>query len=289
MPAVSSPPASRPSGNMPLTVPTPGSSGYDEDEAPLQSLELDHRPGPGQMHGAGRAMAQLSGVGISDVSSMPPPSGLSTQSSPMGLQLAGSTPPPVSIHPRTGMATSSGNFPAAGLNAFDRNDPAAHDFADFGDPPASFWLAPLYALRVYVRRTEIAKELHTRQEDFAMAKKAIEDALVTLGTRARRAAEPVSIYRGNLTAITAAEELLRTRDGQLSASMDAQSKRVTDVDAKISLLEEKLAGALTEQKRLEAELRAVQERLQRQKAQDGATRDALGASAGGGAGGRTRR
>ena len=284
MPAVS-PPASRPSGNMPLTVPTPGGSGYDEDEAPLQSLELDLRPGPGQMHTAGRAMAQLSGVGISDVSSVPP-SGLSTHSSPMGLQLGGSTPPPVSIHPRTGMATSSGNFPVGALNAFDRNDPAAHAFADFGDPPGSFWLAPLYALRVYVRRTEIAKELQTRQEDFTQAKKAIEDALVTLGTRARRAAEPVSLYHGNLTAITAAEELLRTRDGQLSASMDAQSKRVNDVDAKISVLEEKLAGALTEQKRLEAELRAVQERLERRQAQDSATRDAL---AGGGAGGRTRR
>ena len=275
---------------MPLTVPTPGGSGYDEDEAPLQSLELDHRPAPGQMHTAGRAMAQLSGVGISDGSSIPP-SGLSTQSSPMGLQLGGSAPAPVSIHPRTGMATSSGNFPVGGgLNPFDKNDAAAHAFADFGDPPGSFWLAPFYALRVYVRRTEIAKELQTRQEDFTQAKKAIEDALVAFGTRARRAAEPVALYRGNLTAINAAEELLRTRDGQLSASMDAQSKRVVDVDAKISVLEEKLAGALTEQKRLETELRSVQDRLQRRQAQDGATRDALsGASAGGGAGGRNRR
>jgi hypothetical protein len=278
MPAVSSPPASRPSsGNVQLTVPTPG-GGYDDDEAPLASLELDLRPAPGQMHTAGRAMAQLSGVGISDVSSVPP-SGLSTQSN--------STPPPISRPASLGTgrhsAVSSGSMPALGaLSSYEKTADAAYSYADYGDPPRSFWLAPLYALRVHARRAEIARELATRQEDFTHAKKAIEDALVTLAGRARRAAEPVSSYRGSLTAITAAEELLRTRDGQLSSSMDAQNKRVSEVDAKISLLEEKLASALTEQKRLEAELRSVQERMQRRSAQEVATRDALASSAGGG-------
>ncbi len=293
MPAVSAPPASRPSqANLPLTVPS-ASDGYDDDDGPpLASLELDIRPGPGQMHTAGRAMAQLSGVGLSDVPSSPP-SGLSMggggpRSSP-GFQLQ-NTPPPVS---RPGSTTgrvghlSSGGMPAVtggGISSYERTEDAAHSFADYGDPPASFWLSPLYALRVHSRRAEIARELGTRQEDFTQAKKAIEDALVSLAGRARRLAEPISTYRGPLTAITAAEELLRTRDGQLSSSMDAQNRRVGDVDARISVLEEKLASALTEQKRLEAELRAVQAKIERRTAQDAAAR-----GTGTGSGGRDSR
>jgi hypothetical protein len=154
---------------------------------------------------------------------------------------------------------------AAGALAADV-DMEASTLADYGEAPTSWWMAPLYAYRVFKRQGELKKVLEGRREDAARAGAASEDAHVAFAERARPLAEKAALYRQLVDALRSAEDLLRSRDAQLAAEQDAHAERVASVEARLATLETELAAAHEEERTSTGEVAGIQAAVGREEA-----------------------
>jgi hypothetical protein len=142
----------------------------------------------------------------------------------------------------------------------------ARMLADYGDPPGTPVLAPLYAWRVFKRQRELKAALAIRAAEAEHAKTALEDALVALAERIRPAAEKQPAYLVPIEELTRAEDLLRSRDKVLAAEQDAQRARLAQVDVRISRAEQELAQAQGHERAVATELSGAQGALAREEA-----------------------
>jgi hypothetical protein len=144
-------------------------------------------------------------------------------------------------------------------------DSEAASLADYGDPPASWWQAPLYAYRVKMRQSELRRHLAERKSDLARARQAEEEAKLAFADRARAVARSVEVYVQPLAAIDTAERLMMERDGVLSAEMEAHRGRLAVIDERVVGLGAELAEARAEERKLEeslAETEAIRQRAE---------------------------
>ncbi|HEY8040043.1 MAG TPA: hypothetical protein VIF15_09635 [Polyangiaceae bacterium] len=151
--------------------------------------------------------------------------------------------------------------PAVGDLEFD-----ARVLADYGEPPRSWILAPLYAWRVLRRQRELKAVLAGRRAEAAHAAGELEDALVAFAERVRPAAEKQPGYATVLEELSRAEDLLRSRDRVLAAEQDAQTARLAQVDARLAKMEGELAQAQSDERTLAGELSSAQGALGREEA-----------------------
>jgi len=142
----------------------------------------------------------------------------------------------------------------------------ARVLADYGDPPGSPVLTPMYAWRVFKRQRELKAALAVRMAEAEHARTTYEDAMVALAERARPAAEKLPGYRGNLDDLTRVEEQLRSRDKVLAAEQDAQRARLAQVDARLAKAESELAQSQGHERAVATELSGVQGGLAREEA-----------------------
>jgi hypothetical protein len=144
-------------------------------------------------------------------------------------------------------------------------DSEAASLADYGDPPASWWQAPLYAYRVKMRQSELRRHLAERKSDLARARQVEEEAKLAFADRARAVAKNVEAYARPLAAIDTAERLMMDRDGVLSAEMEAHKGRLAVIDERVVGLGAELAEARAEERKLEeslAEAEAIRQRAE---------------------------
>jgi hypothetical protein len=134
------------------------------------------------------------------------------------------------------------------------DDPEVATLADYGDPPQSFWQAPLYTYRVKMRQSELRAQLTERKNDLARARQAEEQAKLEFADRARDAARRIETYAGPLEAIATAEKLMLQRDGALSAELEAHRARLAVIDERVAGLTAELAEARGEERKIEASL-----------------------------------
>jgi hypothetical protein len=117
--------------------------------------------------------------------------------------------------------------------------------ADYGEVPGHPLLMPLYAFRVLKRRRVLRLALADRREGAARASERVEQALLTLGERARATAQQSDEYARTLAELNGAEDLLRSREGELALEQVAQKARLSQVASRISNLEVDLAETQT--------------------------------------------
>jgi chromosome segregation ATPase len=142
----------------------------------------------------------------------------------------------------------------------------ARVLADYGDPPGSPVLTPMYAWRVFKRQRELKVALAVRAAEAEHARTTYEDAMVALAERARPVAEKQQGYRANLDDLTRVEEQLRSRDKVLAAEQDAQRARLAQVEGRIEKAESELAKAQGLERAVATELSGVQGGLAREEA-----------------------
>jgi hypothetical protein len=225
---------------------------FDEDDAfgpapgaPV-SLELDVQPGsralgrPGALAPAGPPSPRPGKIGAKVTTPIPPPPGARAAFVPV----------------------------AAGIAERNTEGQAAIEFeakmlAKFGDPPPNLFKAPLYAYRVWTRLKELRAELAFRTQEADRSARALEDALVALGQRARIVAEKDPGYGRTMEGLRNAEAVLRARDGALMAEMDAHNKKLVSMDKHINELEAELGVARNEERRIADELESKQNALHR--------------------------
>lgn len=178
-----------------------------------------------------------------------------------------------------------GAHAAAGVADLDMD---ARVLADFGEPPRTWILAPLYAWRVLRRQRELRAALVGRRTESEHAATQLDDALVAFTERVRPVAEKHQTYAVALEDLARAEDVLRSRDRVLGAEQDAQKERLSQVDGRMSKLEAELAQAHVEERVAATELSGAQGALAREEAKlkraEAELKAAL-ARVGGGAGG----
>ncbi|HEY2370408.1 MAG TPA: hypothetical protein VGH87_28625, partial [Polyangiaceae bacterium] len=135
----------------------------------------------------------------------------------------------------------------------------ARVLADYGPKPESFLFTPMYAYRVMTRRGALQRDLATKKAEAERALKRYEDALVALGERARGGAAPAHA----LERVKQAEDLLRSRDGALAQSMDANKGVVAEIDARLGAAETELARARQDEAQAQAVREAAEQDFQR--------------------------
>jgi hypothetical protein len=145
-------------------------------------------------------------------------------------------------------------------------DVDARTLAEFGEPPASLLLTPMYAWRVLKRQRQLKTALAARQVEAEHAATVLEDALVAFAERVRPAAEKVAGYAVALEHLQRAEDVLRSRDKVLAAEQDAQKARLAQVDARLVKLEEEMVQAQTDERLAAQELSSTQGSLAREEA-----------------------
>ncbi len=137
---------------------------------------------------------------------------------------------------------------------------------NFGDPPKHFWQAPRYAWRVRQRLGELREALKQRRQQAERASKAIDQALVALGQRARGAAERNPQYGRTLDLLRLNEQTLRQKDSALIGEMDAHSRKLAQIDQKIAELQAAASVVQSEERRVADELAMAQATVQRAEA-----------------------
>jgi len=178
-----------------------------------------------------------------------PPIGMQAPAPPAALTTTGARKRPASLAP-----------PAVDLET------DARVLADYGDPPGSPVLTPLYAWRVFKRQRELKAALAVRKAEAEHATTTLEDALVALAERVRPVAEKQQGLLTHLEDLTRAEEQLRSRDKVLAAEQDAQRGRLAQVDARIAKAEHELANAQGHERAVATELSGAQGGLAREEA-----------------------
>ena len=208
--------------------PTPGAgfSPFDDDFAAGPSLELDT---------VGGSLPPR----ISNPPSVPQPA------APISQRVAPPGPPaPEPVKPA--------------VDAFD-----AKAYADYGPRPSAFWHTPLYAYRVIARRAALRRDLAAKKTEAERTQKRVDDALVSLGERARALAKGGAAA---LDKVRTAEELLRNRDGALAGAMDSHRAALAEIDARLGPAEGELARAREEESRVAAAREAAEEDCKRAEA-----------------------
>jgi DNA repair exonuclease SbcCD ATPase subunit len=157
-----------------------------------------------------------------------------------------SAPPP----PRMGAIESEEDFQARML-------------ANYGDAPSRWFMAPLYAYRVWSRKQELARALAGRKEEADQARRAADDAMVALAERARPLAANNPQYTRALEELRNAEELLRSRDHVLAKEQDAHRERLESIDQRISKLEAEVSTIRYDERVVADELAAAEASLER--------------------------
>ncbi len=202
--------------------PTPGAgfSPFDDDISAGPSLELD-----------------VQGGGL--------PPRISSPSIPIARP---APPPPISqrsLAPHAPLTPPDG--PAQAPIATDAFDAKA--LADYGPAPDAFWRTPLYAYRVMTRRAELRRTLARTKEEAESILKRVEDALVSLGERARSLAKDGggTLTESMLERVRGAEELLRNRGSALSGARDSHQATLAEIDARLTGGEAELARAIEEE------------------------------------------
>jgi chromosome segregation ATPase len=142
----------------------------------------------------------------------------------------------------------------------------AYALADYGEPPESWFVAPMYAWRVLKRQRELKAALVGRQAEAQHAVTAVEEALVGFAERVRPAAEKGSGYAIALEDLSRAEDVLRSRDNVLAAEQDAQKARLAQVDARLAATENELVDSQTNERLLAQDLASAQAGLAREEA-----------------------
>ncbi len=175
-----------------------------------------------------------------------------------GLQPA----PPAPLATTHGSRSKPASLPPPGTDL----EIDAVALADYGDPPGTAVLAPLYAWRVFKRQRELKAALAVRTAEAAHAKTTLEDALVALAERVRPTAEKQPAYLQALEEVTRAEDQLRSRDKVLAAEQDAQRARLAQVDERIGKAEKDLASAQGHERAVATELSGAQGALAREEA-----------------------
>ncbi len=215
--------------------------GDDDDEmgggGPGLSLELDVKGGP-------PVRASMGAAAISSHSGGPP-----APPHPM---------PSFRPIPATAMDRRAAVAPVESFEA--------RMLGNFGEPPAQFWRAPLYAWRVRQRLAQLRVELKARRQQAERATTAVEQALVALGQRARGTAERNPAYGRTLDVLRTHEQTLRQRDGALMGEMDAHSRTLAQIDQKIAELQAAATAVQIEERRVADELGVVQATVQRAEA-----------------------
>jgi len=143
---------------------------------------------------------------------------------------------------------------------------AARSLAAFGDAPKQWWQGPGYVYRVKTRQMVLGKLLAEKRALGLKAKTAHEDALVAFGEAVRPIAAKASGYAEGLSALAAAEELLRKQDSALAAAVTAHNAQVATFNGKIAALEGEHATAKAASDRVDAELATVESARERAEA-----------------------
>jgi uncharacterized small protein (DUF1192 family) len=213
-----------------MRPPTPGAgfSPFDDDMSAGPSLELD-------TGGGGSLPPRISSPSVTVGNAPQPPA-------PISHDWARDE-----IAPASGIITDP--FEARAL-------------ADFGPAPDAFWQAPMYAYRVMSRRSELRRALVETRVHADKTSKRVEDALVSLGEKARRV-----VQDGPAAArVKAAEDMLRSRDSALAGAMDAYKAAVADIDARLAPVQAELAAARAEEAKAEAAREAAEADVKRAEA-----------------------
>jgi hypothetical protein len=163
-----------------------------------------------------------------------------------------------------GAASAAAHAPVGPIET--EEELAARTLADYGTVPRSWIMTPFYAYRVLRRQRELERALVGRKEEAALAVTAAEDALVACGERARARVKEHAEYKRSLTELTAAEELLRSRDTALAKEQDAHAERIKSIDVRISKLEEELADAKSQERQAAGALADAEAALKRAEA-----------------------
>jgi hypothetical protein len=134
--------------------------------------------------------------------------------------------------------------------------------ADYGPSPEAFWQAPLYAYRVVTRRSELGRAIVQERDLAKQTAKRVEDALVAFGERARATLKDGPA----IDRVRAAEELLRSRDGALAASLDGHNAALAEIDTRLGVAEGDLKRAKDDEARADATREAAEADVQRAEA-----------------------
>lgn len=169
----------------------------------------------------------------------------------------------------TSMRTRLASSPRASHPDDGPPDPLARArlLANYGEPPKSFFLSPLYTHRVYRRRGELRRALAGRREDAARAKEAVLNAMVELGSRARAQARTVAVTKDLVTAIERSEAVLRSQHEAASKEESSHTERLRGVETRLRECEEALLVSRAEEERALAAHTALLEEKARAEAQ----------------------
>jgi hypothetical protein len=241
-PVVSAPPAARASGSSggAMAIPGVGGAVFEEDDI----------FGSG---GGGAGPLELDTAG-------PPVASFQATSTPPahapGMQGASGATPMGSGRPATPLSAGLVSQPRVALSphVLDADADEAAALADYGDTPESWWQAPLYAYRVKTRQAEIRRQLAERQADLARARQAEEEARIAFADHGRSAAARVDVYAQPLAAIAKAEEHMLARDGALAAEVQAHNARLAVIDERVAGLSAELAEVKAEERQIEEKL-----------------------------------
>jgi hypothetical protein len=200
---------------------------------------------------------------IAPTSGRPPPAPAQTVAS---AGVKGSLAPAAakaSLAPAASTAMAKRERPAASEDI----DPyEARALADYGDPPAEWWRAPLYAYRVLRRRPELKKVAAQKRRDAERASGAAEDALFAFAELARPIAERLAAYGPAFDSVRAAERVLGERDAILASETASHKQRQAEIDTKLAELEGNLSKVQGEERMIAAELAEADALLKRAEA-----------------------
>jgi hypothetical protein len=142
----------------------------------------------------------------------------------------------------------------------------ARALADYGDPPAEWWKAPLYAYRVLRRRPELKKVADQKMREAERTRGAADDALLAFGEVVRSKAEKLGAYEGAFDAVRATEAVLGQRDAVLAQETDTHRQKQAELDAQLSELEAQLTQIQIEERQVAGELAEGETLLKRAEA-----------------------
>jgi hypothetical protein len=125
---------------------------------------------------------------------------------------------------------------------------AAEALGAYGDAPAEWWKAPVYAYRVKVRQLDLRRGLAARRIELDQAQEAVDNALIVLAERGRKLVESKDSYAKRLDAVIVAETDLKARDSALATETEAHHRQTAGLDERIAQREAELAGARAEAK-----------------------------------------
>jgi hypothetical protein len=142
----------------------------------------------------------------------------------------------------------------------------ARTLANFGASPSNFFVAPMYAYRVWKRRNELRVALAARRDEASQAARAQEDAMCALGERVRPIAGKDPQATRSLQLLKDGEDLLRTRDTTLAREQDQHRERSRANDQRIAAIEAELVSAKSEERAANQDLADAQAAVQRAEA-----------------------